>query len=122
MQPWGGGDEEGRMSSGETWTTAVVTEPSVLVRNGGLFDRPVTLQGAGDFLRQGHVLVLATVPDGTGIGFVSGVVMRHPDKAPEMFVYELALAGMLLAASTTARPAVVSWGSAALRRTGAEWG
>ncbi|MEV1292142.1 GNAT family N-acetyltransferase [Pseudonocardia sp. NPDC049635] len=52
----------------------------------------MTLQGAGDFLRrQGHVLVLATVPDGTGIGFVSGVVMRHPDKAPEMFVYELAV-------------------------------
>ncbi|WP_235511490.1 N-acetyltransferase [Agromyces sp. Root81] len=31
----------------------------------------------------------ATGPDGAGVGFVSGVEMRHPDKDAEMFVYEL---------------------------------
>jgi ribosomal protein S18 acetylase RimI-like enzyme len=35
------------------------------------------------------VLLLAASLDGEGIGFVSGVEMRHPDKDAEMFIYEL---------------------------------
>lgn len=72
------------------WTIELVVEPSVLVANSHLFDHPVTLAGAADFLdRPGHLILLARQPGGAGIGFVSGVDMRHPDKPPEMFVYEL---------------------------------
>jgi len=72
------------------WTIAVVADPDVLVRASHLFDQPVPEEGAVDFLsRPGHVLLMATDSDGAGIGFVSGVEMRHPDKEPEMFVYEL---------------------------------
>lgn len=72
------------------WTISAVDDPAVLVRASNLFDDPVSLEGAEDFLRRpGHVLLMATSRDGGGIGFVSGVEMRHPDKDPEMFIYEL---------------------------------
>lgn len=71
------------------WTISVAEETGI-VENSRLFDDAVTVEGARDFVsRPGHVLLLASAADGTGIGFVSGVEMRHPDKAPEMFVYEL---------------------------------
>lgn len=69
---------------------SVAQAPAQLVANSALFDEPVTLEGARAFLRrEGHVLLLAIAPDGTGIGFVSGVETHHPDKAAEMFVHEL---------------------------------
>ncbi|WP_221585013.1 N-acetyltransferase [Microbacterium sp. G2-8] len=72
------------------WSIHRADEPSRLVANSHLFDRPVTQEGAASFLsRPGHVLLLALSADGRGIGFVSGVEMQHPDKSPEMFVYEL---------------------------------
>jgi ribosomal protein S18 acetylase RimI-like enzyme len=72
------------------WTITEVSDPAVLVRASHLFDRPVSQEGAEDFVRRpGHVLLMASSSDGTGIGFVSGVEMRHPDKDPEMFIYEL---------------------------------
>jgi ribosomal protein S18 acetylase RimI-like enzyme len=72
------------------WTISAVDDPAVLVRASHLFDHPVSPEGAEDFLRRpGHVLLMATSRDGEGIGFVSGVEMRHPDKDPEMFIYEL---------------------------------
>ena len=72
------------------WTISAVDDPAVLVRASHLFDLPVSPEGARDFLRRpGHVLLMATSQDGEGIGFVSGVEMRHPDKEPEMFIYEL---------------------------------
>ncbi|MDJ1370516.1 N-acetyltransferase [Gulosibacter molinativorax] len=65
-------------------------DPATLVANSALFDHQVSAEGAADFLsRPGHILFLALSPDGEGVGFVSGVEMRHPDKQPEMFVYEL---------------------------------
>jgi ribosomal protein S18 acetylase RimI-like enzyme len=71
------------------WTIARVADPNELVRSSHLFDRQVTMQGAEAFLSTpGHVVLLASV-EGRGIGFVSGVEMRHPDKGPEMFAYEL---------------------------------
>ncbi|BBG00913.1 MULTISPECIES: GNAT family N-acetyltransferase [Pseudonocardia] len=74
------------------WTVERVDEPALLVENSFLFDHPVRPAGAQDFLRRaGHVLLLARVADGSGIGFVSGIEMRHPDGDPEMFVYELAV-------------------------------
>lgn len=72
------------------WSVRIADEPSQLVANSHLFDRPVSEEGAAGFLRRpGHVLLLALSADGRGIGFVSGVEMQHPDKDPEMFVYEL---------------------------------
>lgn len=60
-----------------------------VVAAGHLFDTPPTRSGAQAFLRTpGHHLLLAYVGDDPA-GFVSGVEMRHPDKEPEMFVYEL---------------------------------
>lgn len=71
----------------------VAEQPAQLVANSALFDNPVSEEGAADFLkRPGHILFLALAPDGEGVGFVSGVEMRHPDKSAEMFVYELGVA------------------------------
>lgn len=39
----------------------------------------------------GHHLLIAFVDDQPA-GFVSGVVVRHPDKGPEMLLYELGVA------------------------------
>lgn len=73
-----------------TWTIAIVKDAASLVQNSHLFDNMVTLEGAEDFLaREGHLLLLARDAGGAGIGFVSGVEMRHPDKPAEMFIYEL---------------------------------
>ena len=61
-----------------------------LVAASPLFDRPVTAELAGLFLRRpGHHLLLAENPGGAAVGFVSGVETTHPDKGTEMFLYEL---------------------------------
>lgn len=73
-----------------SWKIDRVLDPAALVAASHLFDAPVSPEGAEDFLRRpGHVLLLATDAAGRGIGFVSGVEMRHPDKSPELFIYEL---------------------------------
>ena len=58
---------------------------------GPLFDNPADLTATADFLaRPDHYLFVAyegNVP----IGFVSGVLLVHPDKGREMFLYELAV-------------------------------
>jgi aminoglycoside 3-N-acetyltransferase I len=65
-------------------------DPQQLVAASDLFDREVTRESAEAFLRTpGHLVLLATTADGEAVGFVSGVEMRHPDKDPEMFAYEL---------------------------------
>ena len=72
------------------WSIGPATEPAELVAASGLFDYPVTARGAREFLAMpGHLLLLATTGSGQAVGFVSGVLMRHPDKEPEMFLYEL---------------------------------
>lgn len=74
----------------DTWRIVRVEDPARIVANSDLFDAPVTSSGATDFLRRpGHLMFLAESGDGQGIGFVTGVEMRHPDKGAEMFVYEL---------------------------------
>ena len=83
-------DATAYQSHDREWTTDVVTDPAVLVANSHLFDAQVSPEGARDFCgRPGHLLVMAFDPDGHGIGFASGVEMRHPDKPAELFVYEL---------------------------------
>ncbi|GAA1879079.1 GNAT family N-acetyltransferase [Paeniglutamicibacter psychrophenolicus] len=72
------------------WNIGPVVDAAELVAASGLFDSPVTERGARAFLGMpGHHLLLARSGDGAAVGFVSGVVMRHPDKDAEMFVYEL---------------------------------
>ena len=74
----------------ELWAVTTVHREEALLKSAHLFDTAVTVEGVRDFLqRPGHVMLLAWGPNGEGIGFVSGVEMRHPDKQPEMFLYEL---------------------------------
>lgn len=76
------------------WNIGPAAAPAELVAASGLFDYPVTEHGAREFLAMpGHLLLLARTADGTAVGFVSGVMMRHPDKEPEMFLYELGVDG-----------------------------
>ena len=66
-----------------------VGDELLLVAASHLFDRPVEASGAREFLsRQGHHCLVAFV-DGGAVGFVTGVEMVHPDKRPEMLLYEL---------------------------------
>ena len=56
-----------------------------------LFDGPARADQTRRFLREpGHHLLLA-YEDGEAVGFVSGVEIVHPDKAPEMMLYEIAV-------------------------------
>lgn len=56
---------------------------------GGLFDHPVRPGQAAAFLADpGHMMVLA-LAGGEAVGFASGTVLLHPDKAPSFFVNEV---------------------------------
>jgi [ribosomal protein S18]-alanine N-acetyltransferase len=57
-----------------------------------LFDDPVSVEAAAQFLeRDGNHLVIAYV-DGEPAGFVSGTEIFHPDKeVPELFLNELSV-------------------------------
>jgi ribosomal protein S18 acetylase RimI-like enzyme len=60
---------------------------------GALFDRAPTAEATADVLgRPDHHLLIAYDDDDVPAGFVTGVVMVHPDKGREMFVYELGVA------------------------------
>lgn len=73
-----------------TWTVVEAKTPHDLLEATDLFDHDITPEGAADSLaRPGHHVLLARASDGSAIGFISGVEMRHPDKACEMFINEL---------------------------------
>lgn len=64
-------------------------DAAALVAASHLFDAPVAAEGAERFLaRQGHHLAIAYVDD-VPAGFVSGMELDHPDKGPEVLLYEL---------------------------------
>ena len=64
----------------------------VVVRAAALFDQPPRPRETRRFLAsEDHHLVMAFV-DGEPVGFVSGYELVHPDKAVEMFLYELGVA------------------------------
>jgi aminoglycoside 3-N-acetyltransferase I len=68
-------------------------EEQVVLDAAELFDRTPTHALAARFLSsEGHHLLLAVDPEGTAVGFVSGVETTHPDKGTEMFLYELGVA------------------------------
>lgn len=61
----------------------------LLVGASHLFDEPVDPRLARTFLAdEGHHCLLAMDED-RPVGFVTGVTVRHPDKADEMLLYEL---------------------------------
>jgi ribosomal protein S18 acetylase RimI-like enzyme len=65
---------------------------AVLVAATDLFDRPVDPEHAQRLLETtDHVVLLAMAGDDP-VGFVTGVEILHPDKGPEMFLNELAVA------------------------------
>jgi ribosomal protein S18 acetylase RimI-like enzyme len=59
---------------------------------GSLFDKPADPAATADFLaRPDHYLFVAYEGEAPA-GFASGVLLVHPDKGREMFLYELAVA------------------------------
>ena len=67
-------------------------DAAVVVRAAALFDHPPRRAETRRFLAaDDHHLFMAFV-DGEPVGFVSGYELVHPDKAVEMFLYELGVA------------------------------
>lgn len=54
-----------------------------------LFDHPPTLEWTTEFLRRDGNHLLLAEDDDRATGFVSGIEVLHPDKGPEMLLYEL---------------------------------
>ncbi len=64
-------------------------DADLVMRAGGLFDRTPLPGWTLDFLaRPGNYLLVAFVED-RPVGFVTGIEILHPDKGPEVLLYEL---------------------------------
>lgn len=75
-----------------TWHIRRLTADDVdlVLRSAHLFDGPPTGEWTRRFFASpGHHLVVALADDGVAAGFASGIVMTHPDKGSELFLYEL---------------------------------
>lgn len=58
-----------------------------------VFDDPIDLQRAGEFLRDPRHHIVAAIDEGTVVGFASAVHYIHPDKpAPELWINEVGVA------------------------------
>ncbi|WP_165352827.1 GNAT family N-acetyltransferase [Loktanella sp. IMCC34160] len=55
----------------------------------GLFDNPVDLAQARAFLGSDLHRMVVAIKGGDILGFASGTVLLHPDKAPSMFINEV---------------------------------
>ena len=67
----------------------VTADDLELVQGAVVFDRPADPDLTLDFLgRSGHHLVFA-LDSHEVVGFVTGIEIAHPDKAPQMLLYEL---------------------------------
>lgn len=74
------------------WVVRTATRAEELVAAAHLFDEPVTPDSAEDYLaRPGQAVLLVHADDGRPVGFCSTVLVAHPDKRPEVLVYELAV-------------------------------
>lgn len=58
----------------------------------GVFDNPVSPEGARQFLLDPRHHIAAAIDDGVLVGFASGVHYINPDKPPELWINEVALA------------------------------
>lgn len=77
-------------TASQGWTIVRATTVQQLKDAEALFDAPVLDGPASEFVGDPrHHLLLAVDFAGVALGFVSGVVLVHPDKGGEMFLYEL---------------------------------
>ena len=67
-------------------------EAALVERAGALFDHVPRADTTARFLASENHHLLLALEDDVPIGFVSGVEIVHPDKAVEMFLYELSVA------------------------------
>src|ERR1700729_2132597 len=58
----------------------------------GVFDNPVDAELTREFLGDPRHHIAVAIEDGLVIGFASGVHYVHPDKPPELWVNEVAVA------------------------------
>lgn len=66
-------------------------DAEAVIAAGQLFDGPARPDQTRRFLSEpGHHLLLA-YQDGEPVGFASGIEVVHPDKPPEMMLYEIAV-------------------------------
>lgn len=54
-----------------------------------VFDFPVRRDAAAAFLADAGHLMVAAISGDAMIGFASGAILRHPDKAPALFIAEI---------------------------------
>lgn len=66
-------------------------DDALVVGAGHLFDQQPRPDAIRLFLAESTHHLFIAYEDGEPVGFVSGVQMTHPDKGPEMFLYELAV-------------------------------
>ncbi len=58
----------------------------------GVFDNPVVPELVAEFLADKRHHIAVAIDDGLVIGFASGVHYVHPDKGPELWINEIAIA------------------------------
>jgi [ribosomal protein S18]-alanine N-acetyltransferase len=74
-----------------SFRVATVDGVDDVIRAAALFDHPPIPEATQRFLDDpNHVLFLAYADDAP-VGFISGVLVTHPDKGTEMFLYELSV-------------------------------
>jgi ribosomal protein S18 acetylase RimI-like enzyme len=62
---------------------------ALVIAAGHLFDEDPRPDAVDRFLRDPNHHIFFAFMDGEPAGFVSGIELTHPDKGPEMFLYEL---------------------------------
>jgi GNAT superfamily N-acetyltransferase len=58
----------------------------------GVFDNPIDVHLTKEFLADPRHHIVVAIDDGLVVGFASGVHYIHPDKLPELWINEVALA------------------------------
>jgi len=67
-------------------------DEGLVMQAADLFDKLPQPSWVASFLREPTHHILIAYRNTRAVGFITGVLMTHPDKGTEMFVYELAVA------------------------------
>jgi ribosomal protein S18 acetylase RimI-like enzyme len=68
-------------------------DESILTRVApGVFDNPIVSELAAEFLADNRHHIAVAIEDGLVVGFASAVHYVHPDKRPELWINEVAIA------------------------------
>ncbi|HXA55802.1 MAG TPA: GNAT family N-acetyltransferase [Candidatus Acidoferrum sp.] len=68
-------------------------DDAVLIRCApDVFDNPIDPERTREFLEDPRHHIVVAIEEGVVVGFASGVHYLHPDKAPELWINEVALA------------------------------